>query len=53
MGCSGIAVSNFPGDYIAGTDSNDYTDDLERKLLIHRYMHFLVCTACLLPAPTG
>ena len=32
-------MSNFPGDYIAGTDSNDYTDDLERKMLIHRYMH--------------
>ena len=32
----GIAVSNFPGDYIAGTDSNDYTDDLEKKMVIHR-----------------
>lgn len=33
---AGIAVSNFPGDYIAGTDSNDYTDDLERRMKIHR-----------------
>lgn len=32
----GIAVSNFPGDYIAGTDSNDYTEDMERRLQIHR-----------------
>merc|ERR1712216_196620 len=32
----GIAVSNFPGDYIAGTDSNDYTEDLERRMEIHR-----------------
>ena len=44
-------MSNFPGDYIAGTDSNDYTDDLERKMLIHRYMHSPVGSACLLPAP--
>jgi len=36
LGCAGIAVSNFPGDYIAGTDSNDYTDDLEKKMVIHR-----------------
>lgn len=33
---AGIAVSNFPGDYIAGTDSNDYTEDLERRMEIHR-----------------
>ena len=32
----GIAVSNFPGDYVAGTDSNDYTEDLERRMEIHR-----------------
>jgi hypothetical protein len=32
----GIAVSNFPGDYIAGTDSNDYTDDLEGRMRRHR-----------------
>ena len=29
-------MSNFPGDYIAGTDSNDYTDDLEGRMVIHR-----------------
>jgi hypothetical protein len=34
---AGIAVSNFPGDYIAGTDSNDYTEDLERRMEIHRW----------------
>jgi hypothetical protein len=32
----GIAVDNFGGDYIAGTDSNDYTDDLENRMVRHR-----------------
>jgi len=29
-------VSNFGGDYVAGTDSNDYTDDLEKRMVRHR-----------------
>lgn len=32
----GVAVSNFPGDYVSGTDSMDYSDDLVRRMEIHR-----------------
>lgn len=33
---AGIAVSNFGGDYVAGTDSNDYSEDLEKRMVRHR-----------------
>ena len=32
-------MDNFGGDYIAGTDSNDYTDDLENRMVRHRCLH--------------